>query len=309
MSDLLKAIDLGVCFHVTTNHSFLNNDDVIALSKEDILTKISSFPWDIAERDFELAYSKPLLPKNFQIKPYDTQPVKQKTVAENTKNTKQKFDTNTDGIASELDKKILEATLSAEQATDILSLKSIINNFDFGLKSKDFSLQTLIYDDTEDIDVLWINDAVSDDDDKNHKIMSDIAGQMIINLFKNLGYERNKETAELKIGCTALSFWSVPPDIYEQKPEYKICLPFLKKLIYLLKPKKIILSGSAILKYLTGNDDVLKHHGQKFSVSIFDKNFDCYCVFGISYILRSEVTKKIFWFDLLKILQDNSKTQ
>ena len=324
MSDLLKSADFGVSFHLTNSDNFnklYTPSHFYTVSRDDILQKISSFSSELDERDFELAIAKPLFPKGFAIKP-DAPSVQ---TTQNTKLTTQNTQNNnflqkprlthavSDNITAqnddtELHKKIVHSQMLAQQAPDLPNLLLAIQNFQSDLESQKFSACTLAYHDSNMIDILWINDFVSSDDDKNQQIMSDSAGKMVVNLFDTLGYGRNTPKQNGQIGCTALSFWTV----HEKKdtsdaPEYQICLPFVKRLIYLLNPKKIILSGDMSLKYLVQKEDVLTHHGQKFDLLIDDKTFACYASFDLSYILRSEVIKKYFWFDLLKILHDNTQ--
>jgi uracil-DNA glycosylase family 4 len=314
MSDLLKAADFGVVSHITTNDDFnksYNPRDFYDISRDDILQKISSLSSDLSERDFEFAIAKPLLPAGFKIKPnivvdkqissYKKQPTKPLLTA-----LPSDSENNSDDAFSALQRKIIEAQSLAEQATDLASLKLLVQNFDSALDSQKFAIQTLFYNDADNVDILWVNESVSHDDDRNCMIMSDNIGKMIPNLFNLLGYGRNKDLKNGQIGYTALSFWYLAPSDNHNQTEYQICLPFIKKLIYFLNPKKMIVSGNIPLHHLLGGDDVFKNHGKKFLLLIDDKSFDCYSVFSPAYIACSEVAKKIFWFDLLKILDNNA---
>ncbi len=315
MVDLLKASDFGVVSHITGNLDFnrsYNPSHFYKMSSDDILKKISSLSCDLDERDFELAIAKPLLPVGFKIKPdMSASTVHRQDVHKQVKPSVQTpvvsvgFVQNQDDDASYLEKIVAKAHNAANQAHDLTSLKTAIDNFDSSLESQKFSLKTLAYHDAETLDILWINNSISSDEDRLQGIMSDSIGQMIVNLFDYLGYGRNGLSHKKQVGYTALSFWATPFGDTQKKKEYDVCLPFVKKLIYLLNPKKIILSGNAPLHYLLQGDDVFKNHGKKFLLTIDDKTFDCYSVFSVPYILRSEITKKIFWFDLLKILHDN----
>jgi uracil-DNA glycosylase family 4 len=321
MFDLLKASDLGIMHHTTMMHNTDNLNVFYSETPDNILAKISHLSSALDEREFELAFTKPMLPIGFKIQPDNLvtkqsgmivkNSVTQKHLSQNLKNTVQSTQHNNQSVSEQqeislLQQKIDLASKIASEAQNITDLLSKMQQFDSGLESQKFSANTLIYDDSSNIDILWINDSVSHDDDKNYKIMSDNAGQMIINLLDILGYGRTTEKQNGQIGCTAMSFWAVN----DKNPhkEYQICLPFVKKLIYFLNPKKIILSGNIGLKYLCNvyiSDNILEHHGQKKILSIDDKQFNCFATFSVSYILRSEVIKKLFWFDLLKILHDN----
>lgn len=315
MNDLLKASDFGVVSHITGNLDFntsYNPSHFYKMSPDDILKKISSLSSDLDERDFELAITKPLLPVGFKIKPdmsalaLHNRDHKQIKPNIQTPAVAVGFVQNNDNDdAPYLEKIIAKAQNAADQAHDLVSLKSAIDTFDSTLESQKFSLKTLAYHDADTVDILWINNSISSDEDRTQGIMSDTMGQMIVNLFDYLGYGRNGKSDNKQVGYTALSFWATPIGDMQTKKEYDICLPFVKKLIYLLNPKKIILSGNAPLHYVLQIDDVFKNHGKKFVLAIDDKTFDCYSVFSVPYILRSEITKKIFWFDLLKILHDN----
>jgi uracil-DNA glycosylase len=315
MVDLLKASDFGVVSHITANLDFntsYNTSHFYKISRGDILQKISSLSCDLDERDFELAIAKPLLPVGFKIKPSMSVPaVNSQSGHRQVKPNIQTpvasgvFVNNQDDDNAHLEQIILKAQKAANQADDLSSLKVAINNFESTLESQKFALKTLAYHDAETVDILWINNSISSDEDKLQGVMSDSMGQMIVNLFDYLGYGRNNLNLKKQVGYTALSFWAIPFGDTQEKKEYQVCLPFVKRLIYLLNPKKIILSGNVPLHYVLQVDNVFKNHGKKFSLAIDDKTFDCYSVFSVPYILRSEITKKIFWFDLLKILHDN----
>ncbi len=319
MSDLLKASDFGISTHITAQidfHKSYPSTLFYKISDRDILQKITALSCELSERDFELAITKPLLPIGFKIKPdvsiqkTNSSPTLSSTASiyQNSSKNILSAENNAFQMPSPQDdteflaKKILEAETLAQQASDLVTLKSAINNFDSMLESQKFALKTLFYDDSDTVDILWISDSVSYDDDKKHRIMSDTAGDMIVNLFNSLGYGRSKPHINGQIGFAALSFWAISDT--QNAKEYQLCLPFIKRLIYLLNPRKIILSGNMPLHYLLNKQDIFEYHGQKFSLQIDDKNFKSYSVFNPSYILCSDTIKKLFWFDLLKILHD-----
>lgn len=298
---------MGIISHITPDSDFnksYNPTDFYYVSRDDILHKISSLSSQLDERDFELAISKPLLPIGFKIKPDIQSGHRAVKVGVQSPIISPSIADNQNDADTQLEKIIATAQSLADQADNIVSLKFAIDNFKSMQESQKLALKTLAYHDAETIDILWINDAVSSDDDRQQGIMSDNAGQMIVRLFDYLGYGRNKPHKNGQIGYTSLSFWPLMPSDATYGREYQICLPFIKRLIYFLNPKKIILSGNIPLQYLVQADDAFKHHGKKFALPIDDKIFDCYSVFNLSYILHSEVTKKIFWFDLLTILHD-----
>lgn len=328
MFDLLKASDLGVTHHLTLIESDVDSTEFYTSSVQDILNKITHLSCDLDERDFELARTKPLFPVGFKIKPENNftntqsshhkpfSQVQAQSYSQARPNYLQKSQTpvvapsETD-YAEFVSQKIALAEQIAQEAQNLSDLLAKIQDFQSGLDSQKFSAKTLVYDDAQNIDILWINDSVSFDDDKNHRIMSDVSGKMIVDLFDTLGYGRMHPKDYGQIGYTALSFWAINDNTMKKdsaSAEYQICLPFIKRLISLLNPKKIILSGDMALKFImqTDNCDSLGRHGEKIVLSVDNKHFDCFICFGRSYILRSEAIKKLFWFDLLKILHDNT---
>lgn len=309
MFDFVKAGDLGISIDISSDPEFYNSTDILikyAPAQQDILRKINHFTADLAERDLRLNLTKPLLPHNFKLLPSVVQSHVQSQTSKAVAITKQAPQIQTPQSA--LKDMIAHAEMLANMAHNLSELQEAINNFQSNLEIQKICNQTLMYHDASQVDILWISDTISLEDDRQKHIASDPAGQMIEILFQNLGFNRSPDNdiSKHKIGFTALSFW--PLEVTGISPlkrsEYDICLPFLKKLIYFIQPKKIILSGAHIFQYLTGVQYQLGNAKMQ-PLEILDQKFPCYGVISKEQILSSDAAKKLFWFDLLKILNNN----
>ncbi|MFT6071616.1 MAG: uracil-DNA glycosylase family 4 [Alphaproteobacteria bacterium] len=322
MSDLLKSSDLGITYHISDHNTFnKSSSSLYTNSSDDIWHKISSLSSNLSERDFELAQCRPLLPSHFKIKPLlanikNTTNISPNNLSPTRQLPYQKYRSLASTTQHDAEKEHNESLLShisqaetlALKASDLPSLHESINTFNSHLDCQKFAYNTLAYQDISNVDILWISESVTPDDDRMNQVFSDNTGKMIEKLFKNIGFGRSEKLNHGQIGFLNASFWPLTSESNSDKNHdaYQICLPFVKKIITLVKPQKIIISGDAPLYHLLNIDSSLQAQGKPLILSLDSQNFQCYSVFSMDYILKSDIAKKNFWFDLLRILQDNT---
>jgi|GEM_PF-6120867 len=318
MLDLLKSADLDINFHLSEKADFKDDNIQHLHNHKDILKKISLLSLDLNERDLELALCCPFLPANFKIRPFSDigQKLSPQPVSDthNQRSKNQQLQTDVKQIANNqpanpLQDLITQAQKKADEANDLQQLLSFIHDFQTSLSCQKFAVQTLAYQDLANIEYLWIGDAVSVDDDRAGSIYSDISGAMITNFMRTISIGRYDKLPMGQIGFLNMSFWPLASEsTYSYKHDaYSVCLPFVKKLIEFINPKTILLSGEAPAYHLLNLDNCHANRANMFSLDINSTHFPCYPILSRDYILKSDVAKKYFWFDLLSIIYNNNE--
>lgn len=307
MTDLVQSVDFGNIIHISKKYNELDYKAEfkdLSLSEKDLIRKIHHFSYSLSEREFELSLSKPLLPEGFRSHSSQYDQLPPKVSAHSIVEQKQLTVMNSEGDKSKsaVDEIIARAEIVANTAYSISELQDAVKDFYSNLPSQKVSGPPLFYDDHESADILWINDAVTFDERHIQQIASDISGQMIVKLFEHLGYYRQKLSSHKTIGFTALSFW--PRQNISQEYEFQICFPFVKRLIYLMDPKYIFSSGYVPKKYFNLGTSICDQNSMN-QLKILDKEFKVFSVTSLAQILNSDIAKKLFWFDLLTIMNHN----
>ncbi len=106
------------------------------------------------------------------------------------------------------------------------------------------------------------------------------------------------------IYCTYAVNFRPPEDRKPTSTEIKRYSQFLQKQISIIKPKLIILMGSAAMESLTGlNNKISIERGKWKEIIVRNTAYDVIITFNPSYLLRVPENKKHSWEDLKKIKQ------
>jgi len=122
---------------------------------------------------------------------------------------------------------------------------------------------------------------------------------MILDLQERVGGRRKNN-----FYITNIVFWRPPGNRTPSSQEVKICLPYTKKHISIIKPKLLILLGNVATKSILNTDQgITKVRGKEyfyFDESI-NRKIPTRAIYHPAYLLRNPIEKKKMWEDLIDI--------
>lgn len=149
-------------------------------------------------------------------------------------------------------------------------------------------------------DILFVGEAPGADEDAQGIPFVGRSGQLLTKMIEAMGYSRETVFIANINKCR-------PPGNRKPTPaEMKVCLPFLKRQIALLKPKVIVALGATAVEGLVGMPKgvgITKIRGcwQKFD------GIDLMPTFHPAYMLRNPNMKRPVWEDLKNVLKHLGK--
>lgn len=308
MSGFTEIADLGVKFHLSAERDVVGDIQEFNQFYSHIMSRIDSYGSHLNEREQMLGQTWLDLPSDFKLIPFNHGSVlNAKQDRDKTKN--KEIIQISDQKSYDLTEIINHSIKSAENSHTIDALKKAVLSVKLDIPEQKFAKQPLFYEGHETPDILWIQDSPTEQDDANGSSFSDASGLMIINLFKQLGYQTFPSHATTKtIGFAHMTFWPVPPrqttDILDMN--YQACLPFISKLIQLTKPSMVFLSGLESVRFLT-QDAIQGNNFQLKPVILNDYPDTKSFIIPSRFLLqKSSILKKKFWFDLLSVFYNNS---
>jgi uracil-DNA glycosylase family 4 len=123
---------------------------------------------------------------------------------------------------------------------------------------------------TQNPDIMLVGEAPGEEEDRTGQPFVGPAGQMLTNMLKAIGYEREQ------VYITNILFWRPPGNRTPKTEEVATCLPFLLRHIELVKPKTILLLGGVAGKALLGSDlSVGRMRGAGGAITVRDSRPIC----------------------------------
>jgi DNA polymerase len=157
---------------------------------------------------------------------------------------------------------------------------------------------TVIMDGNVDAKILIINDLPNDEDDANGRIFSGESGILLENMMRAIDIERRD------FCLLNMFFWRLPGNRNPIREELDSCEPFVEKIISLIKPKLIILTGNYSTSALfEKNKTVLNIRGKFFEYT------NCYLqekiritgLYSPVFLIKNKEKKREAWADLQEI--------
>ena len=179
----------------------------------------------------------------------------------------------------------------------LFALLSEIKNADCNLK--DIATNLVFSDGKEKSDIMLIGEAPGADEDKIGKPFIGQAGKLLDQMFELIGLSR-----ENNFYITNIVFWRPPGNRTPNSQEIKVCLPYTKKHISIIKPKLLILLGNVATKSILQTDQgITKIRGKEhfyFDESV-NLKIPTRAIYHPAYLLRNPIEKKKMWEDLIDI--------
>jgi uracil-DNA glycosylase len=192
------------------------------------------------------------------------------------------------------DDPVTQARRLAAAAQSVAELKAAVEAFE-GCALKRTARNTVFADGIFDAPVLLIGEAPGKDEDEQGKPFVGRSGRMLDLMLAQIGLDRG---SNILISNTI--YWRPPGNRDPTQGEIVACLPFVERLIALMKPKLLILSGKAAAHTILRREDgVMKLRGRRFRHELGGDVVNAMVMLHPAYLLRQPHHKKLAWVDLL----------
>ena len=193
--------------------------------------------------------------------------------------------------------------------SDVKTFDELVNKIkDFdGCQIKKYSTNTVVFDGNKDAKIMLIGEAPGENEDKEGIPFCGQSGQLLRKAIGFIGLDTKNSL------ITNTLYWRPPENRKPTPQELEICRPFLEKMISIVKPKIIILSGgTAINHVLKAKGSTTSFVGKLHNVPLIDGidyKLQAFALYHPSYLLRSPSSKKPFWEHLLLLKQELKNLQ
>lgn len=187
-----------------------------------------------------------------------------------------------------------ESRRLAAAATSVAALRAAVEAFE-GCALKATARNTVFSDGVETAPVLLIGEAPGKDEDQAGKPFVGRSGQLLDRMLAQIGLDRR---TNVLISNTI--YWRPPGNRDPTPGEIIACLPFTERLIELVQPKLLILTGKAAAHTILKREDgVLKLRGRRLRYERERLSINAMVMLHPAYLLRQPQQKRLAWADLL----------
>ena len=194
-----------------------------------------------------------------------------------------------------------EAAQSARRlaagAKTVEELAALVARFD-GCALKSTATNTVFIDGNPAAPVMIIGEAPGADEDRIGRPFVGRAGQLIDRMLAAIGLDRSQ------VLITNVVYWRPPGNRTPTAAEIASCLPFVFRLIALVRPKVLVLSGgTAAGALLPQGQGITRLRGRWFDLAVpgLDRPVPTLPMFHPSFLLRTPERKREAWRDLLTL--------
>jgi uracil-DNA glycosylase family 4 len=194
-----------------------------------------------------------------------------------------------------------EAAQSARRlaagADTVEALEALVARFD-GCALTQTATNTVFIDGNPAAPVMIIGEAPGADEDRIGRPFVGRAGQLLDRMLAAIGLDRSG------VLITNVIYWRPPGNRTPTAAEIAACLPFVFRLIALVQPKVLVLSGgTAAGALLAQSQGITRLRGRWFDLAVpgLDQPIPTLPMFHPSFLLRTPERKREAWRDLLSL--------
>ena len=185
----------------------------------------------------------------------------------------------------------------AADADSVEALAALVAGFD-GCPLKRTATNTVFTDGNPAAPVMIIGEAPGADEDRIGRPFVGRAGQLLDRMLAAIGLDRSG------VLITNVIYWRPPGNRTPTAAEIASCLPFVFRLIALVHPKVLVLSGgTAAGALLAQSQGITRLRGRWFNLAVpgLDQLVPTMPMFHPSFLLRTPERKREAWRDLLSL--------
>jgi uracil-DNA glycosylase family 4 len=200
-------------------------------------------------------------------------------------------------LAESLSEAAQSARQLAASAETVEALGALVASFE-GCALKRTATNTVFIDGNPAAPVMIIGEAPGADEDRIGRPFVGRAGQLLDRMLAAIGLDRGS------VLITNVVFWRPPGNRTPSAPEIAACLPFVFRLIALVRPKVLVLcGGTAAGALLPHGQGITRLRGRWFDLTVpgLDRPVPTLPMFHPSFLLRSPERKREAWRDLLAL--------
>jgi DNA polymerase len=190
---------------------------------------------------------------------------------------------------------ITRAEALAEAAPDLAALKAAIAAFD-GSPLKETATNLVFGEGVAESGLMLIGEAPGADEDRAGRPFVGASGQLLDRMFASVGLSR-----ESNFYITNILPWRPPGNRTPTDAEVALFLPFLRRQVAQVRPKRLVLVGGVAAKGLIGGiEGITRLRGRWHEVDIPGLGrLPVLPTLHPAYLLRSPASKRDAWADLL----------
>ena len=183
----------------------------------------------------------------------------------------------------------------AAAAPDLAALKAAIAAFDAS-PLKETATNLVFGEGITDAGLMLIGEAPGADEDRAGRPFVGASGQLLDRMFASVGLSR-----ESNFYITNILPWRPPGNRTPTDAEVALFLPFLRRQVALIRPKRLVLVGGVAAKGLIGGKEgITRLRGRWHEVEIAGLGrIPALPTLHPAYLLRSPASKRDAWADLL----------
>jgi DNA polymerase len=200
-------------------------------------------------------------------------------------------------LAESLGEGAQSARRLATGADSVEALAALVASFD-GCPLKRTATNTVFIDGNPAAPVMIIGEAPGADEDRIGRPFVGRAGQLLDRMLAAIGLDRSG------VLITNVIYWRPPGNRTPTAAEIASCLPFVFRLIALVRPKVLVLSGgTASGALLAQGQGITRLRGRWFDLAVpgLDQPVPTLPMFHPSFLLRTPERKRETWRDLLSL--------
>lgn len=183
----------------------------------------------------------------------------------------------------------------AAAAPDLAALKAAIAAFDAS-PLKETATNLVFGEGITDAGLMLIGEAPGADEDRAGRPFVGASGQLLDRMFASVGLSRDNN-----FYITNILPWRPPGNRTPTDAEVALFLPFLRRQVALIRPKRLVLVGGVAAKGLIGGKEgITRLRGRWHEVEIAGLGrIPALPTLHPAYLLRSPASKREAWADLL----------
>ncbi len=190
-----------------------------------------------------------------------------------------------------------DARKAAAAANSLAELRAALDAFE-GCALKKTARSTVFADGAGDAEIMLVGESPGKDEDEVGKPFVGRSGQLLDRMFAAIGLSRS---TNLFISNTI--FWRPPGNRPPTQGETAACLPFIRRMIELKRPKVVVMIGGISAQTLLGRDTgITRLRGKRLAYKDGDSApIDAMAMLHPAYLLRRPQDKRMAWADLLML--------
>ena len=192
----------------------------------------------------------------------------------------------------------LAETLSA-QASDLPALKTLIDGYT-GCPLHQGARQAVVYDGVLGAPILVMGEAPGRDEDREGLPFVGRSGQLLDRMLAAIGASRTAGDGLTDVLISNAIFWRPPGNRTPTKAEVAVCLPFMRRIIELARPRVLLLTGNVPTQALYADaPGITKTRGRWREHALEDGTLvPALPIYHPAFLLRQPIQKRLAWQDL-----------